>query len=369
MNVEVSFFVRYFALTLPFFTALTSVVIISSSCNNSAEGILNRRLLILFLSLMGTWAGFFLYFYAPVASQLFLPVYALSVLSVPTCLYVYLYTLVRGVKNQPLAKHYIAPAVIAVTIAVFKGLSDETFQEVIKTGLSMLRPAFSVVYTAMTLYLLKQDYHKKRQSGKTRLIPTSRLLVLVLLTLIQLVNSIVLLFAGKEPHPLTIAFAALLISILMAVLLYNTICRKLDLFRAKKRPKNSIVPKRKKILKPPVIATPAVRLPLSRRQFEQVLIKEKLYLDPNLTLASLCKWFDTNRTYLSSFINSAYGMNFSQYVNYYRLKELEWLQSLPANKDESLNTLSVKAGFKNYFNYRRAMQKKSEKNQKTDGNN
>ena len=375
MNVEVAFFVRYFALTLPFFTALTSAVIISSSCDKSAEGILNRRLLILLLSLMGTWMGFFLYFYAPKAAQVFLPVYALSVLSVPTSLYIYLYTLIRGVKSKSLARHHIAPIVIAIMILVFMGLSDETFQEVLRTGLSMLRPTFSVAYTVMTLYLLKQDYRRKRQSGKALLIPTGRLFVLVLLPLIQLINSIVLLFAGKEPHPLTIAATALLISILMTVLLYNAICRNLDLFRAKKVkiPKSSLTTLRKKAPKPPVtVSRPPLKLPFTQHQFEQVFLKEKLYLDPKLTLAIVCERFDTNRTYISSFINSVYGMNFSQYVNYYRLKELEWLQSLPSNDNENLETLSVKAGFTNYFNYRRARKTELGKmiinKEETDGN-
>ena len=353
--MEVAFFVRYFSLALPFFTALTSVVIVSSSCDKSAEGILNRRFLILLLSLMGTWTGFFLYFYVPQALRVFMPVYALSVLSVPASLYVYLYTLVRGAKRSPLAKHYIAPAVIAVTVAVLMGL-DGAFQEVIKTSVSILRTVFSVAYTVMTLYVLKQDYHKKRQSGKTRLIPTNRLFVLISLTLIQLVNSIVLLCVGEEPSPLTIAFSALLISTLMTILLYNSICRDLNLFRARKVkiPKKGSASKRKKMLNPPVVSVPAVRLPISRSQFEQVFLKEKLYLDPKLTLATVCKRLDTNRTYISSFVNSAYGMNFNQYVNYYRLKELEWLQSLPSNKEERLEALTLKAGFTNYFNYRRA---------------
>ena len=361
MNVEVAVFVRFFSLTLPFFTALTSVVIVSSSCDKSAEGILNRRLLILLLALMGTWVGFFLYFYAPEAARLFLPVYALSVLCVPASLYVYLYTLVRGVRigRKSRAKHYLAPAVIAVTTAIFMGLSDESFQDVIRNGLSMLRPTFSVAYTAMILYLLWQEYHRKRLLGRTTLIPTGRLLVLILLPLIQLVNSVVLIFATKELHPLAIAATALLISILITVLLYNTICRNLELFRAKKISKKSYIPKRKKALKPPAVYTPArTRLPFSRQHLEEVFLKEKLYLDPKLSLAALCKRFDTNRTYISNFTNRTYGLNFSQYVNYYRLKELEWLQSLPENNNESLNKLSVQAGFKDYYHYRRAMRTK-----------
>jgi len=35
----------------------------------------------------------------------------------------------------------------------------------------------------------------------------------------------------------------------------------------------------------------------------------------------------SNRTYISAFINREYGMNFNRFINNYRLKEIERLQS------------------------------------------
>jgi AraC-like DNA-binding protein len=93
---------------------------------------------------------------------------------------------------------------------------------------------------------------------------------------------------------------------------------------------------------------------LSRKKFEQYFFKHKVYLDPTLTITGLAEQLATNRTYLSSFINKEYGMNFSRYVNSIRLKELDRLMSLPANEGVSIRKLAEKAGFGTYGGYLKA---------------
>ena len=58
----------------------------------------------------------------------------------------------------------------------------------------------------------------------------------------------------------------------------------------------------------PVKVEPA---PLNRKLFEQQVIGRKLYLNPQLRLSDLMELFNTNRSYLSGFINETYGCGFA----------------------------------------------------------
>jgi len=87
--------------------------------------------------------------------------------------------------------------------------------------------------------------------------------------------------------------------------------------------------------------------------------KEKPYLQPDLNLTAVCKKIGTNRTYLSSVINSDFGMNFNTFVNKYRLDYAdEFLQKYPGRTKEELARV---AGFGSISSLKRAMNRVTEK--------
>lgn len=104
----------------------------------------------------------------------------------------------------------------------------------------------------------------------------------------------------------------------------------------------------------PVIVEPA---PLSRKLFEQQVIGKKMYLNPQLRLSDLMELFNTNRSYLSNFINETYDCGFNGYINRLRLRELERLMNLPSNRKKAATKLYAKAGFPNYQTYLRIKKK------------
>ena len=59
---------------------------------------------------------------------------------------------------------------------------------------------------------------------------------------------------------------------------------------------------------------------LLKQQLREVILKEKLFKIPGLTLSDLSEKLETNKTYLSQAINSEYG-NFSEYLNRLRIVE------------------------------------------------
>jgi hypothetical protein len=50
-------------------------------------------------------------------------------------------------------------------------------------------------------------------------------------------------------------------------------------------------------------------------------------------------------------------MNFTGYVNGWRLREVERLKSLPTNKGKSVAKLAIQSGFGSYASYHRAKNK------------
>jgi YesN/AraC family two-component response regulator len=61
---------------------------------------------------------------------------------------------------------------------------------------------------------------------------------------------------------------------------------------------------------------------LTRKQFEKYMQNARPYLKSDLKITDLVSDLQINRTYISSFINSEYGMNFSNYINTLRLMSL-----------------------------------------------
>ena len=100
-------------------------------------------------------------------------------------------------------------------------------------------------------------------------------------------------------------------------------------------------------------AADATSMAIDRKYFERYLRECKPYLDPRLRITDMAAELNTNRTYLSGFINKEYGMNFSRLVNRLRLQELDRLRLSSRYSERNNMDLVLKAGFGNYRNYLR----------------
>ncbi|RGN38253.1 AraC family transcriptional regulator [Bacteroides oleiciplenus] len=95
---------------------------------------------------------------------------------------------------------------------------------------------------------------------------------------------------------------------------------------------------------------------LGRQRVEKYLENEKPYLNPEFKITDMAKDLFSNRTYISAFINREYGMNFNRFINNYRLKEVERLQSEAVQRKRKISSMEIviHAGFSNYRSYFRA---------------
>jgi len=77
--------------------------------------------------------------------------------------------------------------------------------------------------------------------------------------------------------------------------------------------------------------------------FDKTIIREKGYLDPNLSIMAVAKMFNTNRTYLSEAINKNYGMPFRILVNKLRIEHAK--KMLLDNPDMTVVAVARQSGF------------------------
>ncbi len=90
---------------------------------------------------------------------------------------------------------------------------------------------------------------------------------------------------------------------------------------------------------------------ITQEEFEEYFEKEKPFLKDDFRLESLVNHFAVNRTYLSKFINTTFGCNFSQYVNKWRLREVELLKGREENRFKKLEEIVENAGFRSIRSY------------------
>ncbi|MEO0341589.1 MAG: helix-turn-helix domain-containing protein, partial [Bacteroidota bacterium] len=74
-------------------------------------------------------------------------------------------------------------------------------------------------------------------------------------------------------------------------------------------------------------------------KLEQLMVEEKPYLDPDLTLSQLAKKTGLPTNQLSHVINSGFGKNFNDFVNSYRVEEIK--RRLEAGEQKSKSFLGI----------------------------
>ncbi len=92
---------------------------------------------------------------------------------------------------------------------------------------------------------------------------------------------------------------------------------------------------------------------LNRNSFDAFMKVEKPYLNADLRITDLVDMLHVNRTYISSFINREYGINFSVFINKYRLLEYNTLKEMPEYYGMSKSELAEMAGFNSYRSFQR----------------
>ncbi len=96
----------------------------------------------------------------------------------------------------------------------------------------------------------------------------------------------------------------------------------------------------------------------------EAVVQQKKYQNPELTLTDLAKDLQTNPSFLSKVINQSFQMNFNDFVNYYRIKEVKAKLKDSNNRHLTIMSMAYDAGFNSKATFNRAFKKHTGKNPK-----
>lgn len=87
------------------------------------------------------------------------------------------------------------------------------------------------------------------------------------------------------------------------------------------------------------------------------MVKDKIYLDKDLSLFVLSNHLNSNTKYVSHTINTKFNKNFSSFVNEYRINEAVEILADPESEKYTLEHIAQKAGFKSRSSFISAFKK------------
>lgn len=92
-------------------------------------------------------------------------------------------------------------------------------------------------------------------------------------------------------------------------------------------------------------------------KIQEMVVAFKMYEEPELSLTDLANKLRTNPSLLSRAINKGFGMNFNDFVNYYRVQAV--VEKLKAGEQQSKTLLSIAydCGFNSKATFNRAFKK------------
>ncbi|WP_197027681.1 helix-turn-helix domain-containing protein [Prevotella sp. 10(H)] len=93
------------------------------------------------------------------------------------------------------------------------------------------------------------------------------------------------------------------------------------------------------------------------QKVHDLIKKEKIYKDLDLTLEVLSKQMNVNRNYMSKAINKTTGKNFNTFINEYRIKEAIKIMSDEKSDLISLDAIALEVGFSNRTTFYQSFKK------------
>jgi len=290
--------------------------------------------------------------------------------------------------------HYIVPAIVVCAIFLARLFFSEYLSHLNYDLTFYTILLFSAFYVILGLMEMHRFYIKHSITyGSTATINHSRVILLVLEKLMfPTVFGLFPFIGGQHPGPFVsiLLMAAILaalynnIPLVYAIIRYvtlNDVNRSLfDAIQLRRLSedvvKETVSPVRqdetekidKQVEETPEIAKerPAKRIyrkysqshrvtgeliEIDKATFESYIRKNKPYMNPHLTIEDLIMPLNSNRVYISKFINLTYKMNFNKYINTCRLKEMERLLAKPGNRNKTPAAIFSQAGFGSYRNY------------------
>ena len=93
------------------------------------------------------------------------------------------------------------------------------------------------------------------------------------------------------------------------------------------------------------------------QQLNHVMLTEKPYLNPELSVATLAKFIEKKPYQLTKALNLQLGKKFNDYINEYRVEEVKLLINRPDYQNKTLLAIAFDAGFNSKASFNRVVKK------------
>ncbi|MYZ59106.1 hypothetical protein EH151_04265 [Elizabethkingia anophelis] len=353
----------YILISTPIVSAITFLTLFIWMGNqlNDSENKIRKYLIAYFTLLCISFISIQLYPFYEDVLKYFIPFTGLSVMLSQIVFYQF-FSILTPIKNdqQNIKTHYVVVLILFFVLSLLmsnfifmpslSGINITAFFNEYTFYSTLLSRIF---YTSIEIMRLRK--FKKIVISKGEDWSQFRWLEPLMLLGIFLIISLLLV---RYVHNLFSVMMVLIIPMRHIIIVYNILNRNGIMF-----PKRIVVDTSIMIASGDIIAVETTidkDIPVLKRNildqaaFEYYFEKEKPYINPKLKLDDLAEYFNTNRTYISKFINGTYGLNASQYINKWRLKEVESLLESEEHSDKKLEEIVLMAGFGHIRNYNRA---------------
>ena len=117
--------------------------------------------------------------------------------------------------------------------------------------------------------------------------------------------------------------------------------------------------KDKEIIKTKTVFDPKEKLQLEQiaSKLKTLMLDEKLYKNPDITLSSLSKQLGIKSYLTTKCLNTIFEKKFNDFINEYRIEELKLLLKDSKNNNYTLLSLAFEAGFNSKASFNRAVKK------------
>ncbi|MDR0977162.1 MAG: hypothetical protein LBL78_05360 [Prevotellaceae bacterium] len=243
--------------------------------------------------------------------------------------------------------HFILPLVITILAYVVRLFQPDIVPKRLNLMRHSVEVLFLVGYTTASLWRVFSYFrYLNRNDISTPYHPPRWVRFLMGCSLMVMCSAVVNIISLQTDlaSPLWFILSAIPFYLLHIEIAYHLTARSFELY---------ILPKS-------VAPIPRFNGEITAERLENYFRKKKPYLNPQYRVADMVEELQVNRSVLSAFINTTYGVNFSRMVNRWRLTEVKRLVGQPSNKDKPLRQLVVRAGFTDMKHYRRAKEQEEQ---------
>lgn len=279
----------------------------------------------------------------------------------PSVIYAVLLVSAQILMNSDERHAYICNEILGQNIQMESSVAYTWMVMIAKKLFSVFMPAQGILvmiygeFRLNTYTKMLEDYSTNYTSGKTIKMRGIHVLTILVVVTGLVMSSIPV--SESTDHILLVVFAVIGQVIMVSLIVSYVMKLEYSAEEMHEMADEPDAPVQPVIRQRPVTAQAPVAAPVMAERKEErtastliekiddAMLNDNLFLQPDLSLVTLCEKVGTNRTYASKAIKDAKGCNFPDYVNQFRLEYAVKIMKNTAKDDIVIQNIALQCGF------------------------